>query len=397
VLLSVLSPEARLLFLCAADSSRDAEIRQLLLSGLDWLELCRLAEAEKAVPVVWRRIERVAPNVLPADVEAHFRKLGRVVSFRMSYLEKLVIDSSNCLERAGIEHTFLKGAALGCAVYGSFADRPMVDCDVLVRAAQATPAVTALLEAGWVEQSAENRIGDYSRCHHLAPLLDANNLVSAEVHTSLFSETAPFQIATDAVLASMQSAPFRDHTVRVPGPLYLLLHACLHLAWTPMFRSGAWRTFRDVMALSSNHDIDWGSFLKLVRSHRAETSCFWTLHLARELVGAHVPDEVMKVLRPSMPIALLRILERHLALILLPTPTSCPSVTMRRVMWAAAIQPTRSGHRSSRPWQESILRPADGLALERRWDVQRAARSRRSWHTWLQYGTSILLAPQTPH
>ena len=392
MLLSLLSPEARLLFLSASDSARDSEIRQLVQSDLDWVELSRLADLEKAVPLLWRRIESVAPGELPPDVEAHFRKLARVISFRMSYLEQLVMDSSASLDRAGIDHTLLKGAALACAVYGSFGERPMVDFDLLVRENEAKAAVDALLSAGWVKPTRNEQRGDFSQCHHLPPLADPNRLVSAEVHTSLLPPAAPFGITTEEMLLAAQLVSFRGLEMRVPDPSYLLLHTCLHFAWTPMFRTGGWRTFRDIMTLISKYDLDWDGFVKLARSHRAGTCCFWTLHLARELVGARVPDEILKALRPALPAVVLRTLERHFALILLPTTTSCPSVTLRRMMWVTGILPRKSGHAASRPWQGGILRPEDRLALEGRWEVQRAAKSRRSWRTWMQYGTSVLLA-----
>jgi hypothetical protein len=396
VLFSLLKPEAQLLFLSASDSARDPEILQLLKSDLDWVELSRLADLEKAVPLLWRRIESVAPQELPQDVEAHFRKLARVVSFRMSYLEQLVIDSSAALDRAEIDHTLLKGAALACSVYGSFAERPMVDLDLLVRENDGNAAVDALLSAGWVKQASQDQRGDFSQCHHLAPLVDPNRLVSAEVHISLLPAAAPFGITTEEVLSSAQVIPFHDSEVRVPNSLYLLLHTCLHFAWTPMLRRGGWRTFRDVMTLISRYDLDWDRFVELARSHRAGTSCFWTLHLARELVGARVPDEILKALRPPLPAVVLRTLERHFAMILLPSTTSCPSVRLRRIMWVAGILPRRSGHGTSRPWQGGILRSEDRSALAARWDVQLAAKSRRSGRNWMHYWTSVLLAAPAP-
>jgi hypothetical protein len=392
VLLSLLPPEAQLLFLSASDHARDPDILRLLQSDLDWVELSRLADIEKAVPVLWRRIESVAPSELPPDVEAHFRKLARVVSFRMGHLEQLVMDSSASLDRGGIEHALLKGAALACAAYGSFAERPMVDFDLLVRETDAKAAVDALLSAGWVDQPTHDQRGDFSNCHHLAPLVDPSRQVSAEVHVSLLPTGAPFRVTTEAVLSSTRSVPFRGSEVRVPDALYLLLHSCLHFAWNPMFRRGGWRTFRDVKKLISCYNIDWDRFVELARSHRAGTCCFWTLHLARELVGAPVPEEILNALRPKLPGIAVRVLERHLALILLPSITSCPSVTLRRMMWMAGILPRASGHGASRPWQSSILRPEDQSAFSGRWDVQRAAASRRSARIWAQYWTSVLLA-----
>lgn len=397
MLLSLLSRESQLLFLTADSAARGPEILKLLQSNLDWVELSRLADHEKAIPILWRRMVQTGSGTMPADAAAHFRKMARVVSFRMAYLEQLVLNSAVALTRARIDHTFLKGAALGCGVYGSFSERPMVDVDVLVRERDADAAISALLYAGWVRQPKEEQHGDYSKCHHLPPLIDTNNLVSSEVHTSLFPRTAPFGITTDEVLASTQVVSFRGIEVRIPGPSYLLLHACLHLAWIPMFRNGAWRTFRDVKSIISKYDFDWDEFLALARTHRAETSCFWTLHLASELVGAPIPEAVVRALRPRLPAALLRGLERHFAMILLPTTTSCPSVTLRRMLWVAGILPGRSKHGKSRPWQGGILRPEDREAISGRWEVQRAATSRRSWRTWVDYGTGVIGATQTSY
>jgi hypothetical protein len=392
VLLSLLSPEAQLLFLSASDSATDSDIRQLLKRKLDWAELCRLADREKAAPLVWHRIETAAPGEIPRGAEAHLRKLARVVSFHMSYLEQLVIRTTGCLDRSGIDYTLLKGAALACAVYGSFDNRPMIDVDVLVREDDANAAVDALLSAGWVEQAIKEQRDDIANRYHLQALVDRNGLVSAEVHISPLPYTAPFGITTEAVLSSAKVIPFRDSVVRVPDPLYLLLHACLHFAWSTMFRMGAWRTFRDVKTLISSYDLDWDGFVELARSHRAETCCFWALHLARELIGARVPDEILQALRPPLPAPVLRTLERHFTLILLPSTTSCPSVRLRRVMWAAGILPRRSGHGASRPGAGRDLRPEVRLALARRWDVRGAAKLRRSPRVWARYWGSVLLA-----
>src|SRR5205814_6092261 len=101
-------------------------------------------------------------------------------------------------------------------------------------------------------------------------------------------------VTTEEILSSAQLIPFHGSKVRVPDPQYLLLHSCLHFAWTPMFRKSGWRTFRDVMTIISKRDLDWDRFVELARSHRAGTCCYWTLHLPRELIGARLPVETLR-------------------------------------------------------------------------------------------------------
>lgn len=387
-LLSLLPPEAQLLFLAADEGSFDSDIWTLLNTHLDWVQLARLAEREKAVPMVWRRIQDAPPETVPVEAADHLRKLARVISFHMSYLEQLVLRSVSALDHASIDYVLLKGAALACSVYDSFTDRPMIDVDLLVREEDANATVDALLSAGWVWRADRPRDGDFSHLHHLPALLDANGLVSLEIHKSLLPQASPFGISTEAVLRASRVVSFRNSEVRVPDPLYLLLHASIHFAWSHLFRNGALRTFRDVQAIISRHDPEWDKFIDLAQRHRATTCCFWTLHLARELIGAKVPDEVLTRLRPSLPRAVLRTLERHFTLILLPSGGDCPSVSLRRVMWTGGILPRRSGHARSRPWEVLALRPEDRA---RRESLARARRVRVN-NPWARYWSSLLLA-----
>jgi hypothetical protein len=393
MLLSLLSPEARLLFLAAGDSSADAEILRMLKEKIDWLELCRLAEREKALAPLWSRLERVAEGDVPPEVKTHLKRLARVTMFHMSYLEQLVLSSATCLDRRGIDYTLLKGAALACSVYGSFNQRPMVDVDLLVREADAERAVDALLSAGWMWQANKSRDADYSHLHHLPALVDPNGLVSAEIHISILPHAAPFGITTDEILASSRSVDFQGSKVSVPDPLHLLLHACIHFAWSHLFRTGAWRTFRDVRKLTDANLLDWNDFIRLARDHRARTCCYWALKLARELTGARIPNEVLSELRPPLPSVVMRTLERHFALILVPSGTPCPSVTLRRAMWSAAILPGRNGHSKSRPWEVLALRPEDRRSREKPGDASNQRRARKVSAEWARYWSSVLLAP----
>lgn len=392
MLASLLPPEAQLLFLVASPSAPDSDILRLLSSKLDWVELCTLAEREKALPLLWRRIKQVSAGNIPAEAENHIRRLARVVSFHMSCLEQLVVESTACLNRAGIEYVLLKGAALSCAVYGSFQERPMIDVDLLVRPDQGHAAVQALLRAGWVKGANEVGDADLFQHHHFPPLFDPNGIVSAEVHTSLLPPGAPFGITTDEVFAAANTISFRETSARVPSALYLLLHTCIHFAWSHLFRTGAWRTFRDIDTLVNTNEINWTGFTELARSHRAETCCFWALHLAHELIGVSVPDDVLAALKPRLPLVAMHALERHFTLMLFPSGTTCPSVSLRRIMWSAGILPRRSGHSSSRPWQTlgvAGAKPPMPSALP-------IPESARSGNQWARYWGSVILASPAP-
>ncbi|HEX8848353.1 MAG TPA: nucleotidyltransferase family protein [Gemmatimonadaceae bacterium] len=393
MLLARLTPEARLLFLAAGGQAGDGEIRSLLSENLDWARVAMLAEREKAATVLWQRIHRIAPDTARRGGAATLQRLARIVQFKMEYLGQRVAETIAALEGAGIEFTLLKGAALAAGVYGSFPQRPMIDVDLLVEPERARDALGVLLRAGWAWQSGKPQDADFTHLHHLPALIDARGMeLSLELHTALLPPGQPFGLRTRAILDSARRqngrVAERHAAGHMPEPHYLLVHTAIHLAWSHLFRQGLWRSIRDVDALARRSDMDWSAFLALARETRARSCCYWTLRMVSSLCRIEVPTTVQAELRPALPAWALPLLERHLALIALPTAVSCPSVRLRRFMWSAAIQPRLSGHGAVRPWTLLELLPEDR---------ERKARMAESSPLpseggWMAYWRSILLS-----
>jgi hypothetical protein len=358
--LSLLPSEGQLLFLAAGGSENDAAIRDLLTRDIDWGKLCQLADREYAAPVLWRRMQACGVNGAPVAASDRIRKLARVVHFRMDYVQQRLMESVDALEQAGIECVLLKGVALASTVYWSFTERPMADIDILVPAKRAEEAGRVLLTVGWAAYRGEQPPTNCSEPHHhLLPLLDARGMdVQLEVHRALLPTGHPFAFAADAVWGAAMATARGVRWARVPDPHHLLLHTCIHFAWSHLMRKGAWRAFRDVRAVIDTRAIDWSHFVKLARAAKAGTCCYWTFRLARELMGVEVPTEVLSVLRPPLPEIALAAIERHFTLILFPTRVDCPSVTLRRFMWSAGILPRWSGHGARRRWGIPSATPA---------------------------------------
>jgi hypothetical protein len=137
----------------------------------------------------------------------------------------------------------------------------------------------------------------------------------------------------------------------VPHPEHQLLHCCLHFAWSHGMHSGAWRTFRDVAAITRTAVIDWDRFVALAHSTRGASCCYWTFDLARALTGVTtIPEEALRQLRSPVPRLGQERLRRHLAIMLVGLGAGSPSVRLDRLIWETAIAPAASGHGASRPW-----------------------------------------------
>ena len=397
-LLRALSPEAELLLLCAGGAAMDARIRELCAGPIDWLKFGHLAQADNAVPIVWERINRVCGAALPVGSRL-LEQVAVMTEFHLMATERALLRALRGFARAGIEPTLLKGAALAYAVYGGVTHRPMVDIDVLVDRAELKRAREVAVQNGWTWSGDAQLDELYARHHHLPPLnYTSHEGVTLELHADLFPAGHPFAFSASDIRAGARTIQVAgDVPVRAPRVEHLLLHACLHFVWSNQIRSGAWRTLRDVTTIAETQTIDWDAFVRDAQLARAATMCYWTLRLASRLVGAQVPADVIRTLRPRRSEGVLRRLERLLVYELVPSETICPSNAMFQAMWTFAVQPRSIGHGGVRPWHVSRelteAYPADGAG-----EVRRGLRERIAYHSlhlvhWARYFRSLLSPP----
>ena len=114
--------------------------------------------------------------------------------------------------------------------------------------------------------------------------------------------------------------------------------------------------------------------MKKAETALGATCCYWTLRLARDLVGANVPQRVLDALAPPLPARVTKSLTHYFASQALPVEgTTTRSVSLSRALWTLAMRPRAQGHGSSRPWldTEEWVRDADGMRNTRGSPVQR--------------------------
>lgn len=390
-LLRRLSPEARLLLLAAGPASLEAEIPSLLASSqMDWPALLEVADRERATGVVWRRLRRYALPTLLDHQRAAFERAAMVSEFTAGYLEQRIGESVALLAGRGTRGLLLKGAALAPSVYDSFADRPMGDVDLIVDRDRAEDAFEALQSIGWRWDASEFPRSRYGGHHHFPPLLDARGMdVRLELHVELFVEGSPFALDAARLWEHAREVTVGTGTALIPSPEHLLLHTCIHYTWSHMMLFGAWRSFRDVIALSSA-GLDWDRFVGLARRHRAESASFWTLRLAERLAGAALPPEVMARLERATSPNWIGVCERHAAREMFPSEERCPSQWLRRRLWELSIRPVAAGHRDARPWLLDDMAPENLHPEQRDGGVRRMVRQMPRLGAWARYARALL-------
>lgn len=370
--------EERLLLLTAGGPANDPAIRQRAREGVDWSRFLGLAQVERAVPVIYRRLSTVAPDLMSGEVLEQMRRLALISDFAMMHLEGRLRESLQALHRARVRVMLLKGAALAHSAYGGVLHRPMSDIDILVDPSDAYTARRTMLDVGWREIVGGIPESVYERHHHLPPLYDARSpQLQLEIHTALFPERQPFAFDAHDVWARARPVGAMFPEAVVPDPLDALLHTCLHFFWSHQGRFGVWRTIRDIDAISTTGAIDWTAFVNTARAARGSTSCYWALRIAQVTAGVAVPRTVVDALRPRRRPFLLQAIERHFLMNLFPVGSTCPSVRLEHLLWEFAVMPSSSGHGTVRPWDDEAKFVAQATAGDTKRTVTRHEGFRR--------------------
>ncbi len=399
-MLALLSPEAQFLALTAGGTANDPTLRKILERPFDWPSLCALALADRASSVVWRRLQRLGCTV-PNPAAEYLSRATMVSEFELLRAAARLEETIRALDRDGIRVVLLKGAAVVKTAYRSFAERPMADFDLLVEPNRIEAAQRIAMTIDWTRSPSAAPDDVYGSHHHAVPLLDERGTrMQLELHTGLFIPGHPFALTADMVRREAHPSDLGGCEVGVPSRALLMVHACLHFAWSHTMCSGGWRAMRDVAILAEGQHGIWDEFVQLAIETRGATCCYWTLRFARDLATIPIPNRALERLRPALPEAVLSRIGRHFALHLFASPAVCPSALVDRAMWNAAILPGRSGHRNARPWDQTHgFLPATPIATraERtRTRIGRHLALSRQWGNYLRVVLGGSPRPESP-
>ena len=362
---SYATPEVALLLAASRGDPSSEAVRRLMSGRLDWAELTRLAVESHATPGLWAVVSAF-PD-LPPEADS-LQSLAVVNDFRRYHIRSLVARVSGQLASEGIEVLALKGAALLAGGVARQTPRTMSDIDLLVvkgspeRAWQICKAHGwTLVDKAWTEEL-------YRGHHHLAPLLDPDGIaVGLELHRTLLPGIDRLGVDTASIIARSRVVRVGETPVRVPSVEDLLLHTCLHFAWSNKLKRGAWRAYADAHSIVNDPDFRWDRFVPIVTSKRARQCCYWTLRLGRVVADLSVPEDVLTRLDPSSGGRFASLLERHFAVQIVDSAAEASvAQRARRWLWFAALQERSTSDEADQLWNEGAVEvPGEGGAPPR--------------------------------
>jgi hypothetical protein len=155
----------------------------------------------------------------------------------------------------------------------------------------------------------------------------------------------------------------------------MLLHACLHFAWSNKLSRGAWTTYADVHAIVADPSFDWERFLALATiTRRVRQCCYWTLRIGARVADLTVPAEVLARLDSSAGGPFGTLLERHFACrISNPDEANRVAERFQRWCWFTALRESSTSDEADAVWVQGDVEQPEQLrptALQRRGPVR---------------------------
>ncbi|HEY5023178.1 MAG TPA: nucleotidyltransferase family protein [Gemmatimonadaceae bacterium] len=356
--------------------------------SIDWDLLIVTALLENSVTILNDRVTMLPSSSVPSEARARIGRLALVWTFKLQLLERRLQESVAALAAAGIEVTLLKGAALALTVYTKFSERPMADIDMMVDPSRAAEAHAILQNTGWTIAIASHPGDTWRDHHHLPPLADtAGSCLRLELHTAPLVPGHPFRLNQKDIVVTARPIDLCGIRVLVPEPHLHAVHLAIHFAYSHQFASGGLNSFRDLATMRNCGALTWEQFIDAAIQTRSESSCYWTLRLARSIGGLSVPDRVLERLSPQLGQRISAILEQHFSQLILRAEHACPSVELRNRLWALALQVSEPDERMATNWKNG---PEPETAIDPPSVVRRVGAHLRRAPKWSRYVASLL-------
>jgi hypothetical protein len=270
----------------------EVRVSRLLRGEILWERVVSASSGLGLAPLLYRNLGRRAFRTLvPPAAMATLARGAHAAACRMAIQLESLREILASLDRRGIDPVLLKGAALALTVYDQPALRPMQDIDLLVRAEEVDPAMTALEELGFRGIRGKLSNTFYASHHHARPMIRPGDQVIVEVHRGLVPPEDGLRMDPAEALQRSVQAEALGRSLRVLSPEDQVLHLALHLSYADRF-IGRLRDLMDLHALldAPESGLQWGLILEAATAHEVSRSLFSTFDLARRLLGTRIPE-----------------------------------------------------------------------------------------------------------
>lgn len=294
----------RLLFDCLCAREDDAATLERLetLSDQEWTSLIDMADEQMVGPMLWHRL--LSPSLkraLPDQVRQTLTSEQRRAATANMCIHRDFRKVALALHEHCIPVIVLKGLHLASLVYGDLAIRTMGDIDLLVPVKDLARAGTVTESLGYEPAYPYLVSPDpvpYS--WHQLPRLIKSGATDVEIHWHIISAEATPTVNIDELWERAVPARLAGVDVQVLSPEDVLLHLCVHATCLHFCEFSA-RPWCDIAETIRHYGqgLSWDTVIERAGRWRGRRGTYLALRLAKDLLAAGVPNEVLLALKPA--------------------------------------------------------------------------------------------------
>ena len=290
------------------DEDRDAAIRTAAQQLLDWKQVQRLAKYHGVLPLVYKRLQEVAPDLVPSDPMQEMTTWQKAHEFRVFQMTVDLVKVVRALEAENIPVLCLKGPTLATLAYGDPALRCYGDLDILVKQCDYPRAEAVLYALGAISFLQNDKIFSMEQERHSSFQYHHSHV---EVHWRVTTREFPRALNISDCFASSRSIAVNGQPISTLSAADVAMHACHHGT------QHCWAKFRYVgdlaIALRAIDVQKWDMLLYAAREQGLYRPMLVGMCLCHELLGVVLPDEIMRAVhRDPLARLAIRLVRSHL-------------------------------------------------------------------------------------
>lgn len=283
-----LTPEHLVLLTAARTKLSDNELRdlqQLADEPVDWQEVLHLADQHGVAPLLHRNLKAACWPGVPDSVAQELYLTFMTNAVRAHQDIAHVQWCCDLLENNNIPVVPFKGLTVALQAYGDPALRPSSDIDLLVRPRDYEKANHLFSQQGFEERK---------RYEWEVTLVSDERNLTVDLHNAISGRHFPVQLDFDGLYSRRTIWPVAKGEIHALSTEDAILVASIQIAKVYPSRQIKLKSLCDVEAMiAATPDLDWAGLLRNARQSGCLRMLLVTLVLAKDLLDADLPDQVL--------------------------------------------------------------------------------------------------------
>lgn len=291
-------PENELLLCCGTtlnSPGKVSQIRRLTQGGIDWPYLIRTARRHGVMPLLYWNLKEIHFETVPEGVLKDLCNEYRSNMIRNLFLTAKLFNLLDLFQTHGISAIPYKGPTLSVLAYRDICLRHFVDLDFIVHRHDVLRAKELLQSLGYKPEYVLSPDQELAYLQHECEynfFHDHKNIL-IELHWDIVQKYFSCHFDVNKSWDDLKPVSLLGKEVMTLSPEKLLLVLCVHNGGKHQWEILEW--ICDIAQLiGARRDLDWEWILDNAFRSGIERILFLGLYLAKDMLGADIPNEINK-------------------------------------------------------------------------------------------------------